>query len=555
MKRIKYLYLSSMLFMGAMSLSACTDMLTESPEDIYKKDDFFIREENAEMAVIGAYSGLTEDYSLWGSDDIYYSSRVQNDNGKDAIFQYIMTPANQAVSTAWKNKYTTLNRANYTIEGIQGMDGYRDNETLQSYVAEAMFIRAMISFDLVRMWGDVPYTTEYSKSYEATYKSRTNREQIYDQIVSDLNFAKSHLEWATAVSSPERATQGSARALLMRVLLQRAGYSLQMDGKLERPDDDKRREYFKAIIEEWKAFQEKGGDYHNFFEDATNSYEALFKSFSGEILNSKESLFEIAFQYPNRKRGLGSFIGVQVEQAIISGNEKNNVMGRAAVQYRCLPEWGNFYETTDQRREVMVATHLWNWDKEQHKHVKKDITGYAFVGKWRREWMPLGYEELNATDVNFCYIRYAEVVLSAAEAYNELGETAKARELINKVRNRAKATELNTDNYKTLMKAPQVWDIDFIDDSDETGKIRTVLYWERAFELACEGVRKYDLIRWGILKEALQLFGNKTGINNDKNTPFPAGHNFQSGKHELFPIPEDEIQVNYALENKNNPGY
>jgi len=554
MKRIKYLYFSSMLFMGAISISACTDMLTEKPENTYEKDGYFIREENAEMAVIGTYEGLTEDYNLWGSDDIYYSTRVQNDNAKDAIFSYIMTPANQIVNTAWKAKYKTLNRANYTIEGIQGMDGYRNNEILQSYVAEAMFIRAMVSFDLVRMWGDVPYATEYSKSYEATYKPRTDRELIYDRIISDLTFAKQHLAWGTASSSPERATQGAARALLMRVLLQRTGYSLQMDGTLKRPDNDKRQEYFKAIIEGWKAFQEEG-KFHGFYEDDANSYEALFKSFSGEILNNKESLFEIAFQYPNRKGSLGSIIGVQVAQAIVSGNEKNNVMGRASVQYRCLPEWGNFYEATDQRREVMVATHVWNWDKEKHTHVKKDISGYAFVGKWRREWMPLGYDELNATDVNFCYIRYAEVVLSAAEAYNELGETAKAWELINRVRDRAKATKLNAGNYNELMKAPQVLNLDFIDDSNEAGKIRTVLYWERAFELACEGVRKYDLIRWGILKEALQLIGSQTSVNTDRNTPFPAGNNFQSGKHELFPIPEDEMQVNHTLNGKNNPGY
>ena len=94
MKRIKYLYFSSMLFMGAISISACTDMLTEKPENTYEKDGYFIREENAEMAVIGTYEGLTEDYNLWGSDDIYYSTRVQNDNAKDAIFSYIMTPAN-----------------------------------------------------------------------------------------------------------------------------------------------------------------------------------------------------------------------------------------------------------------------------------------------------------------------------------------------------------------------------------------------------------------------------------------------------------------------------
>ena len=152
------------------------------------------------------------------------------------------------------------------------------------------------------------------------------------------------------------------------------------------------------------------------------------------------------------------------------------------------------------------------------------------------------------------YIRYGEIVLTAAEAYNELGNTAKAWELINMIRKRAKATELSLSNYKSLMKAPKVWDLNFIDDSDETGKIRTVLFWERAFELAYEGVRKYDLIRWGIFKETLQLFGQKT-VANQKGIYYPAGNNFQTGKHELFPIPEDEMLINYKLNNKNNPGY
>lgn len=555
MKQFKHICLSNILLMGVMTLSACADILTEKPQNVYEKDDYFTKEVNAEMAVIGVYAGLTEDYNLWGADDIYYSSRVQNDNSKDAIFMYIMTPANQAINTAWRTKYAILNRANYTINGIQGMKDYRNSITLQTYVAEAMFVRAMVSFDLVRMWGDVPYTTDYSKDYENSYRPRTDRKVIYDQIVSDLTFAKEHLPWATASSSPERATQGAARALLMRVLLQRAGYSLQANGSLERPEDSQRRIYFKAVTKEWEAFQGAGGNYHGFYDDAANSYEALFKSFSAEILNSKESLFEIAFQYPNRKGSLGSAIGVQVAQPSVEGNEKNNVMGRAAVQYRCLPEWKGFFEATDQRRDVLVAQHQWNWDNEKKTHVKRDITGYAFVGKWRREWMPLGYEELNTTDVNLCYIRYAEVVLSAAEAYNELGETGKAWELINKVRNRAKATALSAANYSTLMKAPQVLDLAFINDTDEAGKIRTVLYWERAFELACEGVRKYDLIRWGILKETLQLMGGITTVNTSRNTPYPAGENFHGGKHELFPIPEDELQINYKLENKNNPGY
>lgn len=554
MKRLKYLYLSGLFSISILSLTSCSDILTEKPVNVYEKDDFFIREENAEMAVIGVYAGVTGDYNLWASDDIYYPNRTENDNGQSALCHYISTPANQSINSAWKNRYTALNRANYTIDGIQQMKGYRDNKKLQSLAAEVMFLRALVSFDLVRMWGDVPYTTEYSKNYEDTYKPRTDRQIIYDQIISDLDYAKKHLVWADNSSSPERATQGSARALLMRVQLHRAGYSLQMNGKLERPDEDKRKNYLNTVIEEWEAFQEEGGNFHGFYEDTENSYEALFKSFSAEKLNSKESLFEIAYQYPNRKGNFGTMIGVPVGQPVIASNEQNSVMGRAANQFQCLPEWNDFFEEADQRRQVMVAMHTWDWNTEQHTHVRREVTNTAYVGKWRREWMPLGYDDLNSSNANFCYIRYGEIVLTAAEAYNELGNTAKAWELINMIRKRAKATELSLSNYKSLMKAPKVWDLNFIDDSDETGKIRTVLFWERAFELAYEGVRKYDLIRWGIFKETLQLFGQKTAANQ-KGIYYPAGNNFQTGKHELFPIPEDEMLINYKLNNKNNPGY
>lgn len=166
--------------------------------------------------------------------------------------------------------------------------------------------------------------------------------------------------------------------------------------------------------------------------------------------------------------------------------------------------------------------------------------------------MPVGYADPNSTNVNYCMLRYADVVLMAAEAYNELGETSMAWNLLNSVRERAGATKITTENYSKLLKSPKVYNLDYIDDSDESGRFRTALYWERGFELAFEGQRKYDLIRWGILKEALVLFGEKT---NKQVNSYPAGKNFQKGKHELLPIPEDELQINYKLNNQNNPGY
>ena len=167
--------------------------------------------------------------------------------------------------------------------------------------------------------------------------------------------------------------------------------------------------------------------------------------------------------------------------------------------------------------------------------------------------MPGGFVDPNNTGVNYCPLRFADVVLMAAEAYNETGNTPEAWKLLNMVRERAKATPITDANYSSLMKAPQVYDLPYIQDGDAAGKFRTALYWERGFELAFEGQRKYDLLRWGILGDALKFFqGNMDKTLKGK---YVAGDKFVKGQHELFPIPLGELQANPALNNQNNTGY
>ena len=554
----KLIYL---LLMG-LFYTSCQDVLEENPDSYYQRKDFFVNENNAELAVVGIYNVLPTIYgdkdgmSLPCSDDTYYVNGTTSDNTRRDIAHYVLKPSNTWVYNVWKGKYEGVNRANYTIDGIEGMKGYRSNGNLRKLVGGAKFLRAQAAFDLVRYWGDVPFKTTYTDGYEVSYLPRTNREQIYDQIIEDLEAAKTDMPWATAGSSPERATQGSARALLMRVLLTRAGYSLQPDGTLARPADALRKKYFNAVIAEWEAF--RAGGYHDFYP---GGYLALFKGFSEGVLDTKESLFEVAFLVNKNKGIWGTCNGPLVASPGILPTESGKFMGRANAMFRVVPEWKDFFDTNDTRRDVMVCTYSYSWDKAayNHKLVEQKNCKNWYPGKWRREWMPIGYADPNQTSVNYCMLRYADVVLMAAEAYNELGQTAEAWALLNSVRRRAGATEITAGNYAQLLKAPKVYNLDFIDDSDEAGRFRTALYWERGFELAFEGQRKYDLIRWGILKEALVLFGERTNsqVNNIKTNTigYPAGRNFQKGKHELLPIPEDELQVNYKLGNKNNPGY
>lgn len=565
-----YLYVLGILA-GSLLQTSCSDLLTEDPNSYYQKKDIFATKAKAAMAVVGVYEELPTLYSYMDmvfpcSDDTYYVSGLTADKGRRDIAHYKVTSSNTWVNSVWQGNYTGIERANYTIEGIEGMPDYEEDTDLQSLAAEAKFLRALYAFNLVRYWGDVPFKTTSTNVDKNVFQPRCSREIIYDQIIEDLNFAKTHLAWATASIFPEKATQGAARGLLMRVLLQRAGYSLQMDGSITRPDDAKRKAYFDAVIKEWEAFKANG--YHNFHP---GGYTELFKGFSAGTLNSVESIFEIAFYSPDGKTGAkgywGTYIGPSVAHPSISVTEVNQFMGRANAMFRVVPEWKGFFDvqeedadgnviTGDERRDVMVCTYKYTWDKELYNH-KKVINKNGrdwYPGKWRREWMPIGYKDPNVTDVNFCYLRYADVVLMAAEAYNETGNTTEAWKLLNSVRKRAGAREITTDNYTELMKE-KVYKLRFISDGDDAGKFRTALYWERGFELAFEGQRKYDLIRWGVIKDALTLFGSRSEVNTSTTTAYPAGDNFQKGKHELFPVPLDELQLNPMLEGKNNPNY
>ena len=597
MKKNKLVYvLGALLSMGVVSCD-----LTEKPTSFYEMDTYFTTADKAKMAVIGIYDCLAAEGSYGqyvmpfaSSDDMYMvRGTATGDGTRRDISHYALTSSNTWVASVWNYIYEGIDRANTAIAGIEKMPGYENSDELKELVAQARFLRAFLAFDLVRYWGDVPFKTTSTGSFGDTAQPRTEREKIYDQIIIDLDFAKIHLKPGNEVASSEVPCRGAARALLMRVYLQRAGYSLDRTTRtLTRPDDATRKNYFDAVIEEWKAFGTEG--YHNFYGAG---YEELFKNYSKLVLNNQESLWEIAFEPNNgQKDNAGywaTYNGPLVDAPDAgSGAANQNFFGRANAFFIVLPYWGDFYDDNDVRRDVNFVDYVYRWVKKDKAQVKMSVCQeisknmYRYPGKWRREWMAPGFVDPNHTGVNYCPLRYAEVVLMAAEAYNEINDTPKAWELLNDVRARAHATEINSSNYASLMKAPKVYDLPFISDGDEAGKFRTALYWERAFETAYEGQRKFDLIRWGVLGDALRaaqtyIEGWEEGANlfkdvdkNGKPTKleegespavwdpvvwatqnYVAGHNFVDGKHELLPIPLAEIQSNAQLNGENNPGY
>lgn len=558
------LYKSICIALVALPLASCSDLLDESPSSGYDRDSFFDSVEKAESAVLGVYGAIANhthygyyQMALFASDDMFFTSRTQNDNAIHDIAHYALTASNTWIQTLWQQKYLAIDRANLAISGIEGMKGYSSDNTLRALVAELRFLRAFVSYDLIVNWGDVPYKTEFTGDYDSAFGTRRDREEIYDIIVGDLNFAIDNLPW-TVGGAPERPGQGAARAMLMRVLMQRAGYSLSLDGQMTRPSNSERNAMFRAVLEQWDAIESAG--VHNFHPGGFVEY---FMNTSAGIASPVETFWEIPMtQETGRTNGSawGIFNGPAVAAPTdIPASEAHNYMGRANGFFYVVPEWQDFYESTDVRRDVTICTYRYDWNSDRKQHVRNNRPNTSwYVGKWRREWMDHSSwnKNLNYADVNYCPLRYADMVLLAAEAANELGDAPRAWDLINRVRIRAVATPVSLANYNSVMAPVKAKvTLPYIDDSTEYGKVLTMIYFERGRELAFEGQRKYDLIRWGVLGQALRLFGSMSAVNAGKNMAYPACRNFVDNRNELLPVPLSEIQTNRLLGGVNNPGF
>lgn len=553
------------LLLAATSLWSCEDTLTETPSSGYDKDTYFSSADKANQAILGILQSIstTQNYGnteiyLSCADDIVYSNRgVTRDNMRD-ICNYLTEATNTDVENAWLYKYQALDRANTTVAGIEGMAGFAEDKELRALAAEARFWRAFTSFDLIRYWGDVPYTTKPSgDGYESYFRPRVGREEIYDQIFEDLDIACADLPWATAGTSPERATQGAAHAFYMRVLMQRAGYSLQLDGTFSCPSTSTRNSYYAKVIEHWNAIEQNG--YHGFY---AGGYAKLWQDVSYGILDSKEDFFEIGMYQDTGRRngsGWGVYNGPVTQQPTgLSTTEALNYMGRAQGFFGVVPEWQDIYEPLDERRDINICTYRYQWQNGQHVKQERNATNGWYIGKWRREWMsPDRWNAyMNYGDVNFCPMRYPDAVLLAAEAYNELGQPDQAWPLINRVRERAGATPVTTANYKSLVtnKWLKKLPVNFLDDAGEQGQVRVVLYFERGLELMGETMRKHDLIRWNVLDKALKMVADNSLVHSATRN-YTCADNFRRGSSELMPIPLRELQANHALNSVQNPGY
>lgn len=468
---------------------SCSDDFVDVDSFDEDSENFFNSEEDYEEALIAAYDLLQSTYlnvmlGEIASDNTLAGGESATDvPGIQEIDDMVHTPVNQQLRDIWSWMFAGVNRANYILEFKDKTD-FPGKERI---LAEASFLRAYYYFELVKWFGDVPLAVDKRLLFgDQDVVPRTPASEVYDQIETDLAYAASILSYTAAESG--RVTKGSAQALLGRVLVYRGKFP-------------EAAQVLEDLIN--NGPHELVADYSTLFEnDNENTVESVFEVQYTDIegagfgcLQCSEGNVAVGFN------GIRNYSGPLFE----SGFSFNVPTAEAYAAF----------EAGDLRRDVAVLDiEAWAAANEGVSYVE----GFEHTGYYNRKYIARQGDrntgDANLTNPNnYRAIRYAEVLLLAAEALNRGGvDDARARTYLNQVRNRAGLADISVSG----------------------SELTEAIYQERRVELMGEGHRFWDLVRTG--RAAARIPG------------------FQSGKHELFPIPSIEIEL-AGNRWEQNPGY
>ena len=500
-------------------LVSCTKFLETTPSSFVTPQNYYNDSAELTTALTGVYNILSNNATYqnalftthpYGNDEGYFSRNYQ----VTGVQVYNYTASNSDIQALWDILYQGIERANVLLANINKpqMDTASRNEIR----GEALFLRAYYYFLLVSKWGDVPLKLNPTNSIDTVTIARTPSVIVYNQIIADMKTADSLVNPITAVSTPGRVNKTCVEGILARVCLTMAGYPVRDISKY-------------ADAKYWASKVVQFG-YHSL----NSSYSQFFINQIQKIYDTKESLWEAEMYYNPTTVNInnsGGSLGVTV--GIISSNLN------IGFSYGQIYATGTFYkmydDTNDVRRDWNIAPYVYSGATKVY-FTSKSIYGRC-VGKWRREYELIVPKNKNVNATNFPLLRYSDVLLMLAEAENEVnGPTALAHQCLNIVRSRANAYTYS--GSKTIT------------DKDA---FRQVIQNERARELCFEGLRKADLIRWGILYTTMKAVANDFSVNGGSYNWGAIGGNNFSQRYLLYPIPQYEISLNKLL--VQNPGF
>lgn len=526
------LYIGIALTLGLMS---CNDYLEVDNESKFENDFVFQSEFEANKVVLGAYelfransgvhsNGLFYDM-LAVSSDIELGPEVATNNARynNENFYPLAVNINGGPSGSWDAIYKTINRCNMIMDAFESNEVYLADVAagkptgLTQLFGEIATLRAIMYYELSRVWGDVIYTV-HAIQKEEDYKDLklTDRNLIQEGEIETLKKAEPLMYYLTqGKNNAERITRGATQAVIARLSLVRGGYAL-------RPPTADKTEYdfeysdgtwgFYGRRKDWKDWYKVANDYLKLVRDNSgailitddkgtgNAYQQIFQ----QMMNlevCKESLFEVA-EMP----------GIQNERPYAfgrpssGGSTANPPKAYGQVRFQPWFYWGA-YDTLDLRRDVTVAvTGLSGSGTEiLIPWLKGNVCqgGGIALNKWdycRIKDLAVNVTTQRKTGINAPYIRLDDMILLLAETEAVLAKegvagfsVSNAKAELRKIRSRAFAAADQTakvDNYLAT-----------IGTADQAVK---AIQDERMFELAGEGMRKFDLVRWGIIQDKVR---------------------------------------------------
>lgn len=500
MQRKEFIGLLGGVVGGTILLSGCSKLLDLNNPNTLTPDNFWQNASDAEANVTAIYQTFLGQAG-WSCADNWYNRMVTalyrgDDIGIThdvpdwwSLALFTTTDASDIVSGLWNLNYKGIFRANQAIDNIPAITKIEDEEKTR-LVGEAKFLRGYFYFSLVTNYLNVPLILTVPKDSSQYNQPQAKPEDTWAQIVKDFTDAAAALPATYDADNQGRITKGAALGFL--------GKSYLYQKKWQEAADT-----FKQII--LSKTYSLLPDYANVFREDHDF--------------SEESLLEVNY-------AKGSFKG----QNLNTPRNYEEAPSEAGGWYECYPNQFLFDEMTKEKTvggkldPRIYSTIIWkDGGLNYYGQTYEQLFG---SGATKMAWAKYNDWELGShlseySGKNLRVLRYSDVLLMHAEALNNLNRTPEAIPFVNTVRARAKLIPLTA----SMSKAGLAKEIEH----------------QRIIELADEGNRFYDLLRWGTIKENLTAHGAIGAAN------------FVKGKNEYYPIPLTELQANTKA--TQNPQY
>jgi len=568
MKALSHIFLVGALLAGA---AACTDALEEQAYTFVSGEDL-VAAGNYNELVSGAYNTLSFPFE-WGNYHQVVNFDTDYQTGPTWAFADVGAGnfyENGSVRSVYQSYYQAIHRANYHSYLISQMN--IPEEEKQNAIGELKFLKAWAYFNLVQLWGDVVLYKASVSEGAPLYQPRAPIKEVYEYIIDELKIAETSLY---SVKDPKykkgHPSSGAAKALLAKVYCtigsaaMPAGTPVSVMGGIPSYLDDQgnnirvsypsRQTFAKEQVAGYESF-----DYLTYYRLGLEKARELIDLGDFDLFASQQELWA-----PASKNGKEFIFSLQT----LAGNEvlsnfvatdyagyynENGVLTSGYYVQR--DHWYQLFDDSDDRitwgvihripytmnQNTGELVYCYYPAKDSVK-VRLGLDGYqptdqlrydahlygSKLMKFRQVTVPLDGKR---TDFNFPFIRYAEVLLLYAEADNEVNGGPSARAI-------AEVDKLNARNKARLaanIGQQEPW-------TQES--FRSYILQERVKEFAAEGVRRFDLLRWGIYLQTMNALGG-----TDENGVIKR----RERRHLLLPLPADEVNTNSFIET-NNPGW